>query len=268
MRREYRTIRSEHLGRPLEMLVYGDKGKPLVVFPSQQGRFFDYENFGMIDCIAKFIEDGKIHVYCIDGIDHETWFSDADPAFRLKRAREYDLCITQSLVPHIHEDGHEGAGIMLHGCSFGAFHTANEYLKNPKYFDSAIAISGCYNVEFTMPDFSNQDLYFNNPIMYVPGLEGNDFAKKFKENLLILCSGQGAWEEWIGEAEDIARGLKKADIPVILDLWGHDVNHDWPWWKKMIVYFLEKFDKVGCLKSNHRMNRKQVKKFLNDFHSI
>ena len=25
-----------------------------------------------------------------------------------------------------------------------------------------------------------------------------------------------------------------------LDLWGADVNHDWPWWRKMLPYCLER----------------------------
>ena len=48
MNREYRTIPSETLGHPMEILVFGHSGKPMLVFPSQEGRFFDYENFGML----------------------------------------------------------------------------------------------------------------------------------------------------------------------------------------------------------------------------
>ena len=69
-------------------------------------------------------------------------------------------------------------------------------------------------------------------------------------NLLIICSGQGPWEEWTGEAIQLTKNLKDFEIPVFLDLWGNDVAHDWPWWKKQIVYFLEKFDRSGFLQSN------------------
>ena len=34
--------------------------------------------------------------------------------------------------------------------------------------------------------------------------------------------------------------LNAKGIPHWLDVWGHDVNHDWPWWRKMLPYFLEK----------------------------
>jgi esterase/lipase superfamily enzyme len=268
MKREYRTIASEAWGRPVEILVYGTKGKPLIVFPSQEGRFYDYENFGMIDTLAPFIQTGKIQVYCIDSLDHESWFGQASPAERARRANDYDYAVVNDIVPHIQADGHEQAGIMLHGCSFGAFHAVNFFLRHPEIFDLSIALSGCYDINFTMGDFFNQDIYFNNPVQYSKGLNNKEIVKQFQKDLLIVCSGQGAWEEWLGEAQTLCRNLNENDIPVILDLWGYDVNHDWPWWKKMIVYFLGKFERSGFLSSNHRLSPKESKEFRQNFHSI
>jgi esterase/lipase superfamily enzyme len=34
--------------------------------------------------------------------------------------------------------------------------------------------------------------------------------------------------------------LREKQIPATVDFWGHDVNHDWPWWRKQFPYFLEK----------------------------
>ena len=59
MNREYVKIFSKHLGQEFEMLVYGTGGKPIMVFPSQEGRFFDYENFGMIDTIVLLLKHKK-----------------------------------------------------------------------------------------------------------------------------------------------------------------------------------------------------------------
>ena len=268
MKREYRKIDSQACGRSMEMLVYGEKGKPMLVFPSQEGRFFDFENFGMIEPIAPFIEEGKIQLYAVDSIDHESWFSNAAPEQRARRANDYDHAIVNDIVPHIINDGHKGAGIILHGCSFGAFHAVNFYLRHPEVFDLSIALSGCYDIGFTMDGFFNDDVYFNNPIMYSKGINQPELVKKLQKNLMIVCSGQGAWEEWIDEARTLCKNLHDNDIPVLLDLWGFDVNHDWPWWRKMIVYFLGKFDRAGFLSSKHRLTEKEGKKFLKNFHSI
>ena len=268
MKREYRSIESKSLGKPMEMLVYGETGKPMIVFPSQEGRFFDYENFGMIDILAPYIESGKLQVYCIDSIDHESWFSKKDPAERARRANDYDWAVRNDVVPHILQDGHEGAGILIHGCSFGGFHTANFFLKHPEVFDLGIALSGCYSIGFTLDGFTNDDVYYNDPLLYSPELKEKDLIEKFKKNLLIVCSGQGAWEEWVGEAMKLSGNMKANGIPVLLDLWGFDVEHDWPWWKKMIVYFLDKMDRAGYLTSNHRLSKKESKYFLENFQKI
>ena len=56
---------------------------------------------------------------------------------------------------------------------------------------------------------------------------------------MIVCVGQGAWEE---EAVEDTRALgsicREKSIPAWFDYWGHDVNHDWPWWYRQMNYFL------------------------------
>ena len=39
---------SNALGRDMEYKTYGDKGHPVLVFPSQDGRFYDYQDFDMV----------------------------------------------------------------------------------------------------------------------------------------------------------------------------------------------------------------------------
>ena len=41
----------------------------------------------------------------------------------------------------------------------------------------------------------------------------------------------------MGRVRDLCAGK---GISIWVDLWGHDVNHDWPWWHKMVPYFLPK----------------------------
>lgn len=268
MNREYRTIPSQTLGHPMEILVFGHAGKPMMVFPSQEGRFFDYENFGMPETLSQFIEEGKLQLYCIDSIDHESWFNkNASHEDKARRALDYEKIVIEDVVPHILADGHEGAGIIAHGCSFGAFHTANFIMKYPEIFDSGIALSGCYDIRFALDGFMNDDVYAGNPLSYSETLS-EDTIKKLQNDLLIICSGQGPWEEWTGEAIQLAKNLRYSGVPVFLDLWGDDVAHDWPWWKKQIVYFVEKFERCGFLQNNHRMTAEESKYFLQEFYNI
>ena len=64
---------SRFLDRDMEFKVYGHAGKPVLFIPCQGGRFFDFENFGMVDHWAPWIEDGRCTVYACDSIDNEAW---------------------------------------------------------------------------------------------------------------------------------------------------------------------------------------------------
>ena len=47
MQAAYHRMYSPSLMRDMEVNVYGTHGKPCVVFPSQNGRYFDFESFDM-----------------------------------------------------------------------------------------------------------------------------------------------------------------------------------------------------------------------------
>jgi esterase/lipase superfamily enzyme len=34
--------------------------------------------------------------------------------------------------------------------------------------------------------------------------------------------------------------LATKGIPAIVDEWGADVHHDWPWWRKMLPHYLDR----------------------------
>jgi esterase/lipase superfamily enzyme len=36
--------------------------------------------------------------------------------------------------------------------------------------------------------------------------------------------------------------LDAKKVPCWVDIWGYDVNHDWPWWKRMMPYILGKLE--------------------------
>ncbi|MBR3165715.1 MAG: esterase, partial [Lachnospiraceae bacterium] len=56
---------------------------------------------------------------------------------------------------------------------------------------------------------------------------------------IIFCCGQGAWEEdGVRTLNYLDSVFRKKAIYAWCDFWGHDVNHDWPWWFKQMRYFL------------------------------
>lgn len=44
----------------MELLVFGHAGARVVVFPTSQGRFFQWEDMGMMDTLGEHLERGWI----------------------------------------------------------------------------------------------------------------------------------------------------------------------------------------------------------------
>ncbi len=59
MNREYVKWFSRRLRRDMELLVFGHGGLPVVVFPTSGGRFFEFEDHGMVAALAQRIEAGE-----------------------------------------------------------------------------------------------------------------------------------------------------------------------------------------------------------------
>jgi esterase/lipase superfamily enzyme len=53
---EYHKWFSPCLGHDMEIKVYGHYGKPVLVFPAQSGRFYEFEDFGMIAACQSWID--------------------------------------------------------------------------------------------------------------------------------------------------------------------------------------------------------------------
>lgn len=239
---EYHQWWSPHLNQNMELKVYGHHGVPLLVFPTQSGRFFDFEDNGMIHAIYPFIENGRIKVFTVDSIDSQSWANwDAPPAERALRHKAYDQYIVQEVVPFIHNHG-EGYGqkFLLTGSSMGAYHTANFFFRHPDIFNGMIALSGIYQLSMFIGDYMDQAVYLNSPLAYLPDLTDEWYLLQFRRSKIIICVGQGAWEdEMLQDTRTLEKILRDKCIPAWVDYWGNDVNHDWPWWQKQLPYFLE-----------------------------
>ncbi|MEZ4662589.1 MAG: alpha/beta hydrolase-fold protein [Caldilineaceae bacterium] len=242
MLRRYETIHSPAVGRPMQVLAFGHFGRPLIAFPSGGGQFYDFENNGMIDAIAHLIDAGKLKVYCPEGLDNESWLNQGiDPHWRAVRHNAYQDFILHDLVPAIRTDCRdEQVQIGLTGCSLGAYHAANFALKFPHIFPYALCMSGRYDLEKITGSSDSQDVYFNNPVAYVVNLHG-DALEHVRHHAHLAGLRQGAWEDkCLEETNRLADLLAQKGISHERDLWGHDVEHHWYWWRKQIAQHLEK----------------------------
>lgn len=243
MFRRHETIYSPAVGRDMQVLVFGHYGAPLIAFPTGGGQFFDYESNGMIDAISRWIDGGKVKVYCPEGLDHESWLNHgADPGWRARRHNDYQDFVVNDLVPAIYNDCQSyGIKIGLTGCSLGAYQAANFGLKFPHLFPYALCMSGRYDIAAVAGGPDGMDLFFNNPLAYMYHMQGEplDFVRD-QAHLILVC-GQGAWEDQcLADTHRLADLLVDKGVSHERDIWGQDVEHHWHWWKKQIVHHFQK----------------------------
>jgi esterase/lipase superfamily enzyme len=246
MHKEYHKWYSPNLGQDMELNVYSADashgGKPILVFPAQGGRFYEYEDFGMIAAIAGSIEAGKVRVYTVDSVDLQSWANfSAPPVDRARRHEAYDRYIVQEVIPFIREQGHADEKAFTTGVSMGAYHTVNFLFRHPDCFDGCIALSGLFRLNHFIGDYMDDLVYFNTPLAYLANLSDEWFLEQYRRSQIIVCVGQGAWEdEMRADAAELRRILESKGVPAWIDFWGQDVNHDWPWWRVQMPYFLSK----------------------------
>jgi esterase/lipase superfamily enzyme len=242
MKVEYHHFWSSFLNQEMEFKLYGHAGKPILVFPAQGGRFFEFEDFGMVEAARWFIDEGKIRLVTPESLDYQTWANgNAHPAERAWRHQDYDRYICSELVPSVKEHWGTNEKWMTTGVSMGGYHCANFFFRHPDLFDGTISLSGLMHLKMFIGDYMDENVYFNSPLLYLPDLEDPWYLEQYRQSQIIVCTGQGAWEEpMIADARALQDILQKKNIPCWIDYWGYDVNHDWPWWRRMWPYFLSK----------------------------
>lgn len=241
---EYVKWRSPALGRDMELKVYGRSGKPAIVFPSGGGRFFEFQDFGMVDACRAFLETGRLQLFAVDSVDHESWLNRSlSPAGRVRRHEQYESYVLREVLPFVRERNRSGGGVMTMGCSGGGFHAVNHLFRHPEMFDTVLSLSGVYSHRWAFGDAWDDSIYFHFPLAYLSNLGDPRLLALLRRSSIVFAVGQGAWEtcdqyDCIGDARRLKEILDSKGVPCWADFWGHDVDHDWSWWRKMAPYFL------------------------------
>lgn len=226
------------------VVAYGHWGRPLIAFPSESGDEWDWERHGMVDELGTLLGDGRVKLYCVPSYDRESWArNDLPLEERAQRHGRYEWWVLARVVPFVQADSHTHE-VLLAGASLGAFHAANFCLKRADLFPLALCLSGVYDVSALGGGHRGDAVYFNNPVDYVGNLHGGhlDWLRR-QANLLLVC-GQGQWEDTTGALDSTRRFahlLHEKGIRHELDLWGHDVPHDWPAWRRQLSHHLPRF---------------------------
>ena len=231
MNREYHKAYSQELGRDMEALVYGHAGTPILVFPTSMGKFFEYEDRGMIGVLAPKIERGELQVFCPDGVDTESWYNKGvHPRVRVLRHLQYERYILHEFLPFIRWKN-QTPKLAVTGCSFGGYHTVNFSLKHPDVVTHCVSMSGAFDIKQFLDGYYDNDCYFNNPPDYLQGMSDDWFLSRYRQMKIVL--GSADWDMCLDQNVKFSAILNGKAIPHWLDVYGDNSKHDWPLWQRM-----------------------------------
>ena len=242
MHTEYKNEYSEILVINFEFKVYGHAGKPCLVFPPQDGKFHNYEDFEMVEELSDYIKSGKLQLFCVGSLDKETWSDkNGDPRKRIELQEKWVEHISNEMVPRIWDISGR-SDLIVTGCSMGGAHAGILFFRRPDLFDTLISLSGAFDASMFFGSYMDDLVYNNSPVHFLKYMSlDHYYLELYRQKNIIVCIGQGSWEgELIPSNKELGQILKDKNVPAWIDLWGYDVAHDWDWWKKQIRYFMDK----------------------------
>lgn len=243
MRRETTSWFSHNLGMDMPLVAYGHAGYPLLMFPTAAADYLEYERFHLVDAIKPFIEAGQIRAYSINSVNKYSLLNrESHPGWKVEMLNRYDRYVVDEVLPLIRNECGDNARPLVTGASLGAFLAVNTYFKHSDLFRGVIAMSGSYDIyNYLDKGYYDDSVYFNNPDMYIRHLNDDYHLPRLREaDSIIISTGQGNYEA-PDRSREFSGLLHSKGIPHWLDVWGHDVAHDWVWWRKMLPYYLGKF---------------------------
>jgi esterase/lipase superfamily enzyme len=229
--REYLRRWSRSLGREMELLRFGYAGQPVVAFPTSMGRFFQWEDFGLIGAMASRLAAGALQLWCVDSVDEESWYAkERSPEARVERHLEYERYVLDEVLPDL------PAPPVLVGPSFGAFHSVLFCLRHPSRFQGWVGLSGVYDNSRWLDGHSSEETYLTNPMAFLPGLNDERHLAPLRAMRPAVVAA-GSEDDNVRDSVALAELLRAKGVEVRLDLWP-GWQHDWPYWRRMLEAYL------------------------------
>lgn len=230
---EYHKWHSPVIGRDFEMLVFGQSGYPVILFPTSKGTYYQNKDQGLIESARWFLENNKVKIYCPDSLDAWSWYNKSiPPGQRAYNHTLYDRLIMEEVVSRAqNETGYRR--VAFAGCSFGGYHAANFSFRHPETTGYCFSLSGVFDIRSFVEGYYDDNVYFNNPVDFLP-----DDSDSALWNMGIV----------LGTAE---RDICRAQNEAMSGLLGHkgishwldirpDRDHDWPVWKEQFPHYLSR----------------------------
>lgn len=235
MERNYYRWYSPNLEKEMELYTFGHEGPNIITFPTSKGRYFDYQNFGLVDAMSWFIDNGRVQLTCLDSNDKESWYNfKAHPAYRVFRHTQYDKYVYHEVIPFVLKRNPPYIGVM--GCSFGGYHAMNFGLRHPDVVHKIISLSGYFDIKSYMDGYYDDNVYFNNPVDFMYNLNDPYLINLMKKQVIIMATSPKETDSYENH-KYMSYLLSRKGIPHIFDA-PYDAFHDWGWWHWQIKQYL------------------------------
>lgn len=242
MNREYIQWYSPALQKNMEMLIFGKGGATVLFFPARMGRFYDYENWRVIESLREKIEKGYIQVYCVDSFDCDSFYSSGyHPSVKIARHIQYEQYILHEVVPFMHKKNPKAFKIVA-GCSLGAYHAVNISLRHPGIFNKVIGMSGRYDLAVKIGHYDDllegywdENVYFNMPLQYIPNLTDEDKLAAIRRMSIVLAIGRE--DVLLNNNIMLSKELSDKGVDNSLYIWDKEA-HQARAWRQMVINYL------------------------------
>jgi len=235
MQRQYEKWFSPALGREMELLRFGWSGFPVILFPTSMGRFFQYEDSGLVAHLGDKLERGQLQLFCVDSVDAESWYDERiHPIFRGRRHLDYDAYLRHEVVPYV-RDRAQREDLGVFGCSFGAYHAANFAGRHPELITKSVCFSGVYDVGRFNDGHWDDTAYFNSPARYIANMEG-PVLDRVRGIEWVIATGE--FDSLVDDNRRFDAVLAAKGVPHHTEIWPGINGHDWPYWNEAVVRLL------------------------------
>jgi esterase/lipase superfamily enzyme len=231
---------SPALQQEMPIATYGYFGFSLLLIPTAAADFLEYERFQLIDALSPHIHAVKIKVFSISSMNNQSWTNDnMEPAHKAIRQNQINEYVHNEVFPYIRRHTSNNTLIFTCGASFGALHAMNLFLKRPDIINGAISMSGVYDLTEYTKGYWDEQVYYNSAQHYIPNLTDPWFLDKIKASHHIhIYSGSGAYED-PEASRRFSKVLWDKGIWNDLEIWGNDIPHDLPTWRKILPLIIE-----------------------------
>lgn len=241
MHREHHRWYSERLGRDMDLLVFGHAGAKVLIFPTRDGRFHEYEELRLVAALGHKIQAGQLQLYCVDSVDWESLYCFwCQPADRIRRHQAFEEYILNEVLPLMAQKNSHPCTI-AHGVSLGAFHAINIAFRHPHLFKKVAAFSGRYDLTLNVEQFQDlfsgyrDDLiYFHTPSQYLPNLDCPHRLAALRRMDIVIVIGKE--DPFLDNNRHLSRTLWDKGIWHALHEWDGRAHQGYDWRRMAPLY--------------------------------